>query len=225
MKRHELVKQKFDISGNIYLSTLIAFSLWLIFQVLWGSKIDVGSGVTVARVLFSVIAVFSGAVLVRKGVMSHNNALGIILYAAVVILQANLAVASSLPVEQFVQQFYATALISITLIGISGYLVVKSLAVVASIAIAAELAFFAFTFGDAYLRIRIVYMLAAIGGINFVIVAYRLQLEKLVIDLTDTQERLAAERDLLRAKKLELLRKRRETSDQSEVKETAHAGN
>jgi uncharacterized membrane protein len=190
----QIIREGFDIPITLYIATLLTFAVYTGISIT-----GTGDLYRLGTAIAGTLVVLISMLLVFHGTFSYNNGAGISLYGVMAMMIASLF--SYTNSGEFITQFYLASFISVVIIGISSFLVEKLLSIATSTVIGAVLTVMAYQYGDAYLKGRIIYVLAVLIGVNFVSYVYRVQLERRAGELHEKRAANIAQRNAMMLKR------------------------
>jgi two-component system NtrC family sensor kinase len=184
-----LIREAFEIAPSLYYGGLsliaVGAAYGTVLDAMAGQILSVvNNSITLALLLVSFILVISRRI-------DRNIGLGIVIYAAMYTFLSEIIRVHTIP-ELFASQLYTSLVLTVTFIAFAGLMVSKYVSMAVSLFVILFVGYFALRFGDDPMKFRMVYFTLAIIGLNFMLVFYRVQLEKLVVNLHASRE---SERD------------------------------
>jgi signal transduction histidine kinase len=192
VSKSALIRESFEIAPVLYYGGLLIIGVGAAF----GTVVDalagqlasvINNSITLALLALSFFLVISKKI-------DRNNGIGIVMYAAMYTFLSEIIRVIDQP-ALFETQIYTSLVLAITFIALAGFVVSKYVSIIVSVATIAFVGYFALRFGDSRLHYRMVFFTLAIIGLNYMIVFYRVQLERLVRNLHDSREKEREERE------------------------------
>ncbi len=180
-----LLQEAFEISPILYYGGLLIIGAGALF----GTVVDARAGqlLSVVNNSITLALLILSYILVTSGKIDRNNAIGMVMYAAMYTFLSEILRVYNQP-ELFETQIYTSLVLSVTFIALAGFVVSKYVSIIVSLAALLFIGYFVIMYGDNLIKYRMVFFTLAIIGLNYMIVFYRLQLERLVQNLHESRE-------------------------------------
>ncbi|AHC15957.1 sensor histidine kinase [Salinispira pacifica] len=186
-----LIQESFEIAPILYYGGLLIIGVGgtygLIVDALAGKTVSViNNAITLAILIVSFLLVITKR-------SDRNNGLGLVMYATMYTFLSEIFRVLGDP-ALLENQIYSSLVMTVSLIAIAGFVVSKYVSIAVSVITLGFVGFFVYSYGSPLLQTRMVYFSLAIVGLNYMIVFYRVQLERLVKNLHISREAEREER-------------------------------